>query len=347
MIKKIKKVRLGRKKKVAQGSIPRITNETIAEHREQILQEGRKFKYPVQYARNKLVINTILIGLVALLIFGAFTWWQLYVAQNTSGFFYRITQLTPLSVARVDGEPVRYSDYLLEYRSSIYWLQQKTRNFSLQNDDGKRQSQHIKRQALDSATEAAYATKLARDLRLSVSKEEINNFINDSLKSSSRQLSQSAYEEVLSDAYGVSVEEYRSIVSAELLQRKVAFAIDKKAKNELKIIQSELTSGKTFGDVAVAYSDDDFANTTKGDLGFVPKTNADQGLVLAASKLPKGSYSQPIRASDAYYIVQHIDSNDTQVRYARIKISLKEFDTRLAVLKKDGKIQEYITIEQK
>jgi SurA N-terminal domain/PPIC-type PPIASE domain len=347
MIKKIKKVRLGRKKATTQGPISRITNETIAEHREQILQEGRKFKYPVQYARNKLVINTILIGIVAFAIFALFSWWQLYVVQNTSGFFYRIAQLTPLSVARVDGESVRYSDYLLEYRSSIYWLQQKTRNFSLQTEDGQRQSQHIKRQSLDSAIEAAYATKLARDLRLTISKEEVDDFVNNSLQSSSRELSQSAYEEVLSDAYGVSVEEYRGIVSSELLQRKVAFAIDAAATKKLKTIQGELVAGKQFGDIATSYSDDEFVKENKGDMGFVPKTNADQGLVAAASKLPKGSYSEPVKVADAYYIVQHIDSNDTQVRYAQIKVQLREFDQRLSQLKKEKKIQEYISLREK
>lgn len=347
MIKKIKKVRLGRKKEASPASIPRITNETIAEHREQILQEGRKFKYPVQYARNKLVINTMLVGVAALLLFSAFTWWQLYVAQNTNSFFYRITQLTPLSVAQVDGESVRYSDYLLEYRSSIYWLQQKTRNFSLTSEDGKRQSEHIKRQALDSAIEAAYAARLARNAKITVTSKEIDAFINASLASSSRQLSKQAYEEVLSDAYGVSVEEYRSIVASELLQRKVAFAVDRSASTKITQIQEQLGKGAPFGDVAQLYSDDLFAKTTKGDMGFVPKSNADQGLAEAAQKLDKGSYSQPIKVAGAYYIVQHIDSNETQVRYARIKVELKEFDAQLQRLKKQNKIEEFISVKDK
>lgn len=38
----------------------RITTETVAQHREQILAGGRRFKYPIQYARHKLVINAIL-----------------------------------------------------------------------------------------------------------------------------------------------------------------------------------------------------------------------------------------------------------------------------------------------
>ena len=54
--------KLRRKKRSAEAEQPsRITNETVAEHRERILAGGRRFKYPVQYARHRLVINTIII----------------------------------------------------------------------------------------------------------------------------------------------------------------------------------------------------------------------------------------------------------------------------------------------
>ena len=31
----------------------RITNDTVAEHRQRVIAGGRKFKYPIQYARHK------------------------------------------------------------------------------------------------------------------------------------------------------------------------------------------------------------------------------------------------------------------------------------------------------
>ena len=47
-----------RRQKPEEEKPSRITNETVAEHREQILAGGRKFKYPVQYAKHKLVLNS-------------------------------------------------------------------------------------------------------------------------------------------------------------------------------------------------------------------------------------------------------------------------------------------------
>ena len=61
MIRKIKKI-LPRKKKEAEKLPTRITNDTVAEHREKVLAGGRKLKYPLQYTRRKLVRNTILIS---------------------------------------------------------------------------------------------------------------------------------------------------------------------------------------------------------------------------------------------------------------------------------------------
>ena len=89
-----------KKRKEAQKTAPsRITNETVAEHRERILAGGRRFKYPMQYARHKLVFNTIIVTLVTLVLLAVVGWWQLYIVQNSSSFFYRVTRVLPLSAA--------------------------------------------------------------------------------------------------------------------------------------------------------------------------------------------------------------------------------------------------------
>ena len=65
----------------------RITTDTLAEHREKVLAGGRKFKYPMQYARHKLVINAIIIGVAAVILLVVLGWYLLYPAQNTSEFW--------------------------------------------------------------------------------------------------------------------------------------------------------------------------------------------------------------------------------------------------------------------
>lgn len=325
----------------------RITNETVAQHREQILAGGRKFKYPIQYEKHRLLINSIIVFLIALVVAVVFLWWQLYIMQNTSNFYYRVTQLIPLTVGTVDGQPVAYNDYLLEYRSSTHWLQEKSRGFSTNAEDSKRQLNHIKRQSLNKAIENAYADKLARQYGVQVSDTEVDEFIEQTIKNSStRNVSRQSYEAVLSDSYGVSPEEYRSIVRYALLKQKVSFAIDEKAKYRAQQAKSELVAGKPFEEVVVTYSNDSLAKVTKGDVGFVSRNNQDQGLAQAAAKLQIGQVSDVIKGNGAYYIVKLLDANQDQVRYAFIKISLTQFDTNLSSLKKEGKVQEYIKVDK-
>ncbi len=321
----------------------RITNETVAEHREQILAGGRKFKYPIQYARHRLLINSIIVFIIAVVFAVVFLWSQLYLTQSTGNFFYRVTQLVPLPVATVNGQAVPYSDYLMEYRSSIHWLQQKSSGFSTNSADSKRQSEHFKRQSLNQAIENAYAEKLAKENSIKVSDKDIDTFIDQTIKRSNRNLTRQSYEAVLSDSYGVSPSEYRTIVKYAITKQKVSFAIDKKAKQQIEAAQNDLVAGKTFEEVAAKYSDDPALEV----IGFVAKNNQDQGLAEAASKLQVGQASKFIKGSDGYYIVKLIEAKGDQVRYVRIKVGLTEFDKSLSSLKKEGKVNEYISVEKK
>lgn len=325
----------------------RITNETVSQHREQVLAGGRKFKYPVQYAKHRLVINSILIFIGALFVTAAVVWWQLYSAQNTGAFFYRVTQLLPFAVANVDNEPALYRDYLLEYRSSVHWLEKKTQNFDQATPDGKRQAEYFKRKSLNKAEEIAYVRTLAERDSLSVNSQEIDEFINDALASSQRKLSQKSYEAVLSDSYGVSNDEYRSIVRNALLKKKVSFAIDAAAKEKITTSEKALKAGQPFEQVVATYSDDEVSKATNGDIGFVPKRNNDQGIARTAAKLQPGQVSTIIKGANAYHIVKLIEIKDDQVRYAQVKVSLTEFTKQFTDLKKQGKIKEYIKVSTK
>jgi len=175
----MKKLPFKRREKTAKQGIPtRITNETVAEHRERILAGGRRFKYPMQYARHRLVFNTILVTIAALVLIVVIGWQQLYIAQSTSNFFYRVARVLPLPVASVDGETVRYSDYLMYYNSSAHYLQQ-SEQVNLQSEDGKRQLDYIKRKSMDNVVADAYAEKLARSMNLSVTSDEVTKVIDD------------------------------------------------------------------------------------------------------------------------------------------------------------------------
>lgn len=342
MKKLLNKIR--RKDQVEESA--RITTETIAEHREKILAGGRRFKYPVQYARHRLVFNAIAIGVAVLVLLAAFIWWQLYLVQNTSDFMYRVTKILPLPVASVDGQSVHYSDYLMKYRSSVHYLEEKEQ-VNLSTEDGKRQSDFVKQRAMEDSIADAYAIKLAKDKGITVTAVELETFLKSQRNSADGEVSEGTYDAVILDYYGWSPEEYRHAMQNKLLRQKVSFAIDTEAEKTADNVGKAIAGGNSdLKAIAEAINKENGAQVTFASQGFVPKTNQDGGLAAAASKLSKDQVSTVVKSStgDGYYFVKLIDSNDTQVNYDFIHIPLTVFAEQVNAALNSGKVSKYITI---
>lgn len=338
--------KLFKKKSASTDVSTRITNETVAEHREKILAGGRRFKYPVQVAKHRLAIISIIIGVLAVTLLIILAWQQLYIAQNTSKLLYRVTEIVPVSVASVDGTDVRYSAYLKKYRSSIFYLQQQN-SINLNSADGKRQSEEfIKPRELDSAERDAYAMKLASQKNISVTNKEVDDFINKDI--ARKNISLEAYEKtVLNSFYDWSLGDYKAVVKNELLKRKVKFAVDTAAKQRANSLFGQLQSGANFADLAKAQSDDEATKAAGGDSGTVSTDNEDSnGLITAAKDMTPGQVSEPIKGADGYYIVKLNSKTPTTVSYSIIKVKLTKFDENFQKLRDDGKIKEFIKIKR-
>lgn len=337
---------LRRKKNQSEHQSARITNETVAEHRERILAGGRRFKYPVQYARHRLVINTIAISLTALIVLVAVIWWQLYLAQNSSTLFYRITRAIPVPVASVDGQMVPYSDYLVGYRSHAHYLEFKE-GVNLTNKESKAQVDYIKREALNDAIADAYAAKLARENNLSISEEQIEEAITRQRRSRDGVASVETYNAIILDHFDWTPEEARGVTARKLLRQEVSYHIDKNASKQRDVLAKLLKSQTDFDNIAVQLGGTGDAKVTAGITPLVPRNNQDGGLAAAAANLQKGEVSEVFKSTngDGYYAVRLLESDSKgQVSYAFIKIPLTAFDDQLAKIKKDGKVSEYISV---
>lgn len=334
-------------KKQPQEPVGRITTDTLAEHREQVLAGGRKFKYPVQYQRHRLVINALIIGAAALLLLIGLAWYMLYVAKNTSEFMYRVTKVAPVPIAIVDGEQVQYSDFLMKYRSAEHYLVEKEQ-IDQNSQDGKSKLGYIKGQAMDDAIADAYANKLARELDITVSDADLETFLKQQRQSVDGEVSEATYNAVIRDYYGWSPSEYREAMKSKLLRQKVAYAVDAAAEDISKSIENKVKAGSTdLKVVAEELNAQDKTAVIYVPAAWVPKTNQDGGRAATAAKLEKGQVSAAIKTTsgDGYYYVKLIDSNDTQVQYEYIYVPLKEFDAKLAKLTKDNKLTKFIKLE--
>ena len=312
----------------------RITNDTVAQHREKVLAAGRKHKYPIQYTKRRLVWITMLVSVVILIVFVALGWAQLYVWKDTSDIAYRITKILPLPVANIDGENAEYSDYLLYHRSSLAVLQ------SQGQADQKDKVKFYQNQSIDKALEVAYAKKLARENNITVDDKKVQDLIKKQQESS--KLSQSAYESVVKDNLHWSMDELKTAMKYTLLKQEVSFKIDKTANSLVSDIKKRLQEGKSLKDIATEMGD---KVQPVFDLS-VSTDNSDGG--LTAMSLTKGKISGPIKtlSGDGYYFVTLNNIEGNTVNYSYVKVPLTEFNDQFNYLKNNNKVKYFISIDK-
>ena len=339
--KKIKKKLPG----AAEREAKKTDKEKLEERREEVLSRGKKFKYPVQYAKHRLVFVTVIIAALALIGLGITGWAMLYKAQDTGDMIYRLTKVIPVPVAKIDGESVRYSDYLMIYRSSITPVERQGAAGTLDDLDGMKN--YYKRAALDAAEDFAMVEKYAREMGIEVSEEEIDKAFDEHRTAGGTDRSRESFLKVLSDNFDMSENEYRRMLELSLLKMKVAKEMDKEAADIAKQVAKILRENdNSFDRVQEILGDKVILEETGG---MVSNLNVDGGRAAVAMKLEPGKVSEMFVSNngDGYYFVKLSDKNDSQVNYKSVKVPFTVLDKKLEDLRKEeGKIKEYIEIPE-
>lgn len=344
LLQKIVPKRKINQSKKTENAVPRITNDTLAEHREAVIAKGKRYKYPMQQTKHRVVVISSVILLVLVASLSVFTWVQLYKNQTTADFFYRITQILPLPVAKVEGETVLYKDYLTKLRSALHYLQT-VEAVNLSTDDGKRQVDYQKRSALNSLLEQAYINKLARERNIQVSDNEVNTFIKSKVNGQDGATTENDYKKVIQEFYGWSAEDTHQLVKDQLLRHKVIAAVDTPAQQKAAAILEQLRQGTDFAAVAKQNAGTDVINQAGGDVGFVSLSSEDpDGLIDAANSMQPNQFSTVITGANGLYIVKTLEKREDAVHFARIFVPFEAFQQQFEKLRRANKIQEYIEV---
>lgn len=318
--------------------------EKVEERREEVLATGRKFKYPLQWTKHRIVINTILITVivVAMIVIGG--WLALYRFGMTDEFLFRITKIFPVPVANVNSEKVLFSDYLMLYRSSITSIERQSGTQFDEESIGTLRAEY-KRAALSDAEKYTYAANLAKELEITVSQEEITNEFNRHLAIGGIERSEEGFTKIIEDNFSLNKSEYERMLYLSLLKAKVEINIDSTANQIAEKVESLLAeNGNDYQAVAEALGDKIQYQETGG---LVDSKNIDGGRASEAMKLEPGESSGKFISmnGDGYYFVKLIKKTDTEVNFVSIKVPFTEFDQKFSALKDDNKINEYIEIK--
>ena len=317
--------------------------EKVEERREEVLATGRKFKYPLQWTKHRIVVNTILISVIMITIVVTSIWLALYRLNMTDDLLFRITKIIPLPVAVVDSENVRFSDYLTFYHSSISSIERQSGS-QFDESSAEQVKSEYKRAALTESEDYAYALKLANERGITVSDEEVATEFSRHLKIGGIERSEEAFVKIIEDNFGLTKDEYERMLYLTLIKAKVEMAIDENANQIATEVEKLLAeSDNDYAAVAEQLGDKVIYEETGG---LVDSKNLDGGRATEALKLEPGQSSGKFVSmnGDGYYFVKLISKTDTEVNFVSIKVPFTEFDKRMTNLRNDGKINEYITI---
>jgi len=329
---------------IERSGLPRITNETVAEHREEVLASARKYIYPLQHSRHRIVIVSLSIFILGVVVFFSYTLLALYRFHANSTFIYRVTQVIPFPIAKAGPSFVAYENYLFELRRYMHYYSTQ-QQLDFESKSGQEQLADYQKRALESVINDAYVKQLAKEHGVSVSRNDINDQI-ALLKGQSRLGgSDQVFEDVLREFWNWSVDDFRRELQQQLLAQKVVSKLDTKTHAKAESALAKLRSGTDFAELAKQVSEDDATKGSGGDFGIpIEMSNRDiQPKVLdELFKLQPNEFSGIIETPIGLEIVKVYENNDGKLKASHIFFAFEEIETFLKPLKKENPPSRYI-----
>lgn len=334
-LKSIKRPTLRKKAPEAKFSqalenLPRITNETVAEHREEMLKDARKLIYPLKHSRGRIVKISVAIFIVGVIAFVSYVIIGLYKVQSTSTFLYGVTRVVPLPVAKAGSSWVSYENYLFELRHYVHYYEtQQQADFAGKNKD---QLVAFKKQAMQQVVNDAYVKQLAKQNNVSVTNQEVDDAVAMLREQNRLGNSDQEFEDVLKEFWGWSTDDFRRELRQQLLSQKVIAALDTATNDKARKALSDVQGGADFATVAKQYSDDAVTKDNGGEYTFLIDRNTRDlapKVVSELFKLQPGQVSGLIDTGYTLEIVKVIAVNDGKVRAAHIVSNYQNIDAFL------------------
>jgi parvulin-like peptidyl-prolyl isomerase len=325
--------------------IPRITNETVAEHREEVLSSARKYIYPLQHSAHRVVI--ISIALIIAVIVGFFTYCllALYNFQSSSTFIYRVTQVIPFPVAKSGSRFVAYENYLFELRHYIHYYQTQQR-VDFDSESGKQQLAEFRKRAMERVVDYAYVKQLADQHDISVTNQELEDAIRLVREQNRLGSNDQVFEDVLKEFWGWSVNDFKRELRQQMLAQKVVSTLDTETHEQAKQVYERLQRGEDFAALAKEFSDDVTTRDNSGDYGLtISQSDRDlpAQVIDALFSLKVGETSQIINTGAGLEIIRLKELDGNKVRAAHIAFAFKHINTYIDPLKDKEKPRQFIS----
>lgn len=328
-------------------NLPRITNETVAEHREELLSKSRKYIYPLKHTKHRVVVVSASLVVAAVVIFFAYVGLALYRFQSSSTFLYYVTQVLPFPIAKAGPSFVSYQSYLFELRHyEHYYETQQQVNFD--STSGKQQLAAFKKQALQQVIDDAYVKQLATQYHVNVSGSDVDSEVTLLRQQNRLGSSDQQFADVLKAFWGWSVGDFKHELSSQLLAQKVVSTLDTGTHARAQAALAKLKHRANFAKLAKQVSDD---NTTKAGGGVYPfqidqtTQNLPPQVVNELFSLRPGQISGIINTGYTLEIVKVISHQNGKIQAAHIALNFRSINTYINPLKVQKKPHVLIKLQ--
>ena len=330
----------------APGPVPRITNETVASHREEVIGSARKYIYPLQHSKHRIVLISLGLAITVMVIFFSYATLALYKFQSSSLFLYRFTQVVPFPIARAGGSFVSYDDYLFELRRYVHYYENQL-GINFVDSQYKPQLEDFKRRALDKVINDAYVKQLAKEHGVKVADREVDEQIDIVRRQNRLGGDDEVFEDVLKDYWDWTVNDFRRSLKRELLTQKVAAALDTETAKAAQAALAELSAGADFTATAAKYSEDERTKASGGEFGY-PISRTDRNLSAQTTEglfeLDPGQISGIVDIGYALEILKNIENQGNEIRGAHILFAFEDINTYINDLKAKRPARLYISL---
>lgn len=326
-------------------AVPRITNETVGEHREDVLKSARKYIYPLQHSKNRIIVITVSLVIVVVVAFFSYCTLALYKFQSYSTFLYKVTQVIPFPIARVNGHFISYNNYLFELEHYIHYYQTQQK-LDFNTPSGMQQLADYKTRALDKVLNDAYVSELAAKNHVTVSAQQLNDQITIVREQNRLGDNQSEFESVLRNYYGWNLNDFKRELKTQLLAQNLVSKLDTSTHQRATSALTALNKGTDFATLASTLSDDTATKSNGGQYGFLisqNNVNVPPQVVSALFMLKPGQYSSIINTGYSLEIDKNIAVVGDQIQAAHIVFNFQDINTYLSAIKNQQKARVYIT----
>jgi len=330
----------------ALSNVPRITNETVGEHREEVLSSARKYIYPLEHSKHSVVKISLGILVLVLVSFFTIVGLGLYKFQNTGSFIYDVTRIIPFPVAKAGNNWVSYESYLFELRRNMHYYQtQQQADFSTK--DGKVQLQRLKEQALSQVVQDAYVKQLAAENGVSVSNKQVDEQL--ALVRSQNRLGSNdrVFKDVLNEFWGWNESDFKRELKQQMLQQAVVAKLSTQTNAKAQSALKQLQGGTDFATLAGQISEDPNTKATGGAYPNALTANTRElppALTAELAKLKPGQTSGVINSGYTLDILKVVDANPSGVHAAHIQFNLPEVTVYVQSLQAKQPGHQYIKI---